>query len=118
MNITALNNITPYTVNNTLINNSENIASNLVQNANQTSGGYFGLGIMMVTFLVLLIMLMTENDVFRLDFISALAFSSGVSLLIGITLLIGDLASSFQHVMWFAIIFIIAIVSKYYQKGG
>ncbi len=117
MNLTALNNITPFEVNNTLLDVTEDIAINIANNANEATGGYFGLGVMISVFFVLLIMLMTEQDVFRFDFISAVIFSSGASLLIGITSLIGGLITSYQHVMWFAIILMFALIAKYFQRN-
>ena len=53
MNLTALNNITPYTVNNSLVNQTEDIGVNLISNANELTNGYFGLGIMMIIFIML-----------------------------------------------------------------
>jgi hypothetical protein len=116
MNISALNNITPYIVNNTLINDSKEIGTNLVSNANVQTQGYFGLGIMIVIFLVLLIVLMAEQDVFRFNFLAALVASSGLSLLVGLILLVSDIGTSFQHVMWFAIVFIISLLAKLYEN--
>jgi hypothetical protein len=117
MNLTALSNITPFEVNNTLLNNTEDIAINIVNNANDTTGGYFGLVMMSAIFFVLLVIAMTEQDVFRFDFISSLAFSSGVTLLVGITAVIGGVITSFQHVMWFAMILMVAAIAKYLQKS-
>ena len=116
MNISALNNITPYTVNNSLINETAEIVPNLITNANVQSQGYFGLVIMIIIFLFLLIILQSEAEVFRFSFMSSLVFSSGIALLVGIILLISDISSSFQHVMWFAIVFIIALIGKYYEN--
>jgi uncharacterized membrane protein len=116
MNITALNNITSPTINNSLINNTSEIGTNLIQNANQQTQGYFGLGIMLIIFIFLMIILMNENEVFRFSFSSAFLISSGVSLLIGIILLISDMASSYQHVVWFSILFMIALIIKYYEN--
>lgn len=116
MNLTALNDITPFTVNNSLINETTEIGTNLVSNANVQTQGYFGLGMMIIIFIILLIVLMTEQDVFRFNFLSALTISSGMSLLVGLVLLVSDVSSSFQHVMWFAMIFIIALLSKAYEK--
>lgn len=115
MNITALNNITPYTVNNSLINDSTQIGVNLVSNANVQSQGYFGLALMIILFAMLMIVLMNLQDVFRFDFLSALSFSSGAALLLGMIMLVSGLSSSFGHVLWFAIIFILSLVAKYYQ---
>ena len=116
MNLTALQNITPYQVNNSLINNTNEIASNLISNANTQTNGYFGLIIMIIIFIVILISIMTEQDVFRLDFISALTFSSLCSLVVGIVMLVSNLITSYQHIIWFVIIFIAGLVTKYYQK--
>ena len=116
MNLTALNNLIPYTVNNSLINETSQIGINLAVNANTQTQGYFGLGIMIVVFILLMIVLMAEQEIFKLGFLNSLVASSGISLLIGIILLISDISSSFQHVMWFAIIFIIALLGKYYEN--
>jgi len=116
MNLTALNNITPFEVNNTLINQTSDMGANLVTNANTSTGGYFGLGVMVIIFIFLMIILMADQEIFRLSFSSALLFSSAVVLLLGIVLLVGDLISNFQHVMWFAIIFLLALLIKYYEQ--
>ena len=116
MNLSALNNITPYTVNNSLINETTEIGANLISNGNTQTQGYLGLGIMITLFLVLLIILMADQDIFRLPFINSLIASSGLTLLVGITLLVSDIASSYQHVMWIAIIFIVAILGKFYEN--
>lgn len=117
MNLSKLNNITPYEVNNSLINQTEQIIPNMITNANELSGGYFGLGIMIVTFLILLIILMADQEVFRLKFSNALAASSGIVTIIGIIMLVSDISSNFYHVMWFAIIFATSLVIVYYDKN-
>jgi hypothetical protein len=116
INLTALNNITPFVVNNSLINETSDIGANLVTNANVQSQGYLGLGMMITLFLVLMIILMAEQEVFRLNFLNAYIISSGLSLLVGIVLLISNIGSSFQHVMWFAILFMIGILGKFYEN--
>lgn len=118
MNISALNNLTPYSVNNSLINNSADIGSNLVTNANTQTGGYLGLGIMIMIFLAIIIITMTENDVFRLNFVQSLIVASGFATLVGIVGVIVGIFTSYAHVMWFAIIFAIALVAKKYQTQG
>jgi hypothetical protein len=117
MNLTALNNITPFSVNTTLINESTEIGANLVSNANQQTGGYFGLGIMMIIFIFLLLILMQDQEVFRFNFVQAFVASSGISLMVGIIGLVSGIFTSFSHVMWFAILFIIALIAKYYQNN-
>jgi len=117
MNISNLNNITPLEVNNTLINTTSEIVPNLISNANTTTDGYFGLGLMITMFIFLLIVLMAEQDVFRFRFTEALVASSGITLIFGIILLITNVISNYQHLMWFAIIFMIALVMKFYERA-
>lgn len=117
VNISNLNNITPFEVNNSLINSTTEMIPNLYSNANQTTDGFFGLGIMVSLFIFLLLITMADQDVFRLPFSSALVFSSGMATLAGIILILSNLISSFQHVMWFAIIFAIALLVKFYERG-
>jgi|SRR6056297_275344 len=120
MNISALNNLTPYTINNSLINNSQDIGANLITNANTQTGGYLGLGIMIMIFLALMLITMAESDVFRFNFVQSLIISSGFSTLVGIIGIVTGIFTSFAHVMWFATILAIALVAKYYQnnQGG
>ncbi len=113
MNLTALQYLEPYEVNNTLINDSSQLAANLVDNANTQTGGYFGLGMLIILFIFFLIMFMSENDFFRLDFISALNLSSGLCLLLGIIFIVSEVITNFQHVVWFGIIFILGLLAKY-----
>lgn len=117
MNISNLNNITPLEINNSLINNTSEIVPNLVSNANILTDGYFGLGMMLVMFLFLLIILMAEQEVFRFKFSTALVASSGITLLFGIILLLTNTISNYQHLMWFAIIFLISLIMKYYENN-
>jgi len=117
MNLSNLNNITPYEVNNSLINQTETIIPNLITNTNELTGGYFALGVMIMVFLALLIILMADQDVFRFKFSNALSASSGISLLIGIILLVSDIGANFYHVMWFAIIFASSLVIVKYDKN-
>jgi hypothetical protein len=117
MNLSKLNNITPFEVNNTLVNDTALLVPNAVTNANTLTDGYFGLGIMIVVFVALLIILMADQDVFRLKFTNALAGSSGIALLIGVIMLVSNIASNFYHVMWFAILFAISLLIVYYDKS-
>lgn len=117
MDLTALNNITPYQVNNTLLNNTEEIGLNLINNANTTTGDYFGLGIMITIFIILLLFLMTEQDFFRLNFLQALTASSGFVLIIGAVGIVTGMFANLYHVFYFAIIFMIAILSTFYKNN-
>lgn len=113
INITALNNIQPYVVNATLINDSTTIIPGMIENANHTTGGFFGLGIMVMLWLLIFIISVTDQDLFRLTFLQAWVAASGIVTMIGIMGLVSNVFSSYQHVMWFAIAFIIGLVATY-----
>ena len=116
MNLTKLQNITPFEINNTLINNSEEIGSNLISNANQSTGDFFGLGVMLVTFIVLMLFLMTEQDFFRLNFLQALTAASGFALIIGSVGIVTSIFTNLNHVFYFGMIFVIAMISTFYKN--
>ena len=117
MNLTKLNNINPFEVNNSLINESSEIIPNIVSNTNDMTGGYFGLGMMIIIFTVLLIILMADQEVFRLKFSNALAGSLGITVLVGVVMFSTDIITEFQHLMWFAIPFAISLVVVYYDQS-
>lgn len=118
-NLNQLNNLSTLEINNTLINNTQEIGSNLITNANNQTGGYLGLGIMIIIFIFFMIILMNQQEVFKMNFIESLIVSSGFVMILGIIGLVTGFFTSYRHVMWFALIFIVGLVSKYQQnKGG
>lgn len=117
INLTPLNNISTFEVNTSLINESSTLAPNLVSNANTATNGYFGLGMLIVLFIFMMIIFMQDNEVFRFTFPQAFLGASGICTLVGIVLLVSDMISSFQHVMWFAILFLIALVVVYNNRN-
>ena len=116
MDLNALTNITPFEVNNTLLNETSTIGTSLVNNANTTTGDFFGLGVMTVVFITLMLILMTEQDFFRLNFLQALVGSSGFVMIIGFVGIVSSIFTNLYHVFYFAIIFLIAIVSTFYKN--
>lgn len=116
MNLSKLNNLPPFEVNNTLINETTEMIPSLVSNANQTTSGYFGLGLLVIFFLFLMIILMQDQEVFRFEAIEAFIAASGITFMFGLILFITNLISSFQHVVWFGILFIVALLMKIYNR--
>lgn len=112
MNLSALNNITPLQLNISLINNSENIVSSAVSTANEVTDNYLGLGLMITFFLFMLFILYDKNDQFRQSITKSLVQSSGLTLIIGIIMIVSGLITDYRHVIWFAIIFAVAIVAR------
>lgn len=118
MDITALQNLTPLEINNSLLNNSAEMGANLLENANTTSQGYLGLVFMITLFIFLFIILNADQDIFRLDMIKALLVSSGLVTIVGIIALISGIFTNFTHVMWFAVIFTISLIGNYFNNKG
>lgn len=120
VNISNLNNMTPFQLNTSIVENSEQIIPNLIQNTNTMSDNWFGLLVMLGMFIFLLWKLSDETGAFRLDFVKSLVYSSGFTVIIGITMLVSNITTTYNHVVWFAIIFILSLIMSWYlkQKGG
>lgn len=95
---------------------SSDVAPAIKDAAVDGTNGYYGLGIMIIIFVFLAITLFREDEVFRLDLVRSIMFSSLFTLVIGIVLLATDFVTSFRHVVWFGIIFLLSVISLYYKK--
>ena len=96
--------------------NSADWVPELLKVTTETSDGLFGLGILVVIFFVLIITLSRQDDVYRFDFTRAVLGSGSICLILGILMIAGDLISSFRHIIWFGLIFLISLMSSYYLK--
>ncbi len=120
VNLTALENITPLIINTSIVEDIDNIIPNLVANTNTQTDNWYGLMVMVVLFFYLMWKLTNETGRFRLDFVRGLVFSSGITLLVGAMMLVTNITTTYAHVVWFANIFALAMISAWYlkQKGG
>ncbi len=120
VNLTALQNLTPLILNTSIVNNSDTIIPNLISNTNTQTDNWFGLLIMLVLFFYLIWKLTDDAGRFRLDFVKGLVFSSGITLSVGAVMLVTNITTTYNHVVWFAIIFTLAMISAWYlkTKGG
>jgi hypothetical protein len=120
VNFSVLGNMTTLTLNNSLINNSDELIVTSINNANSITGNYLGLGILIVIFLFFIVYTYRDDMGIRLDITRSLVFSSGITSCIGILLLVLGYINSFQHVVWFVVIFFLSFMSIYFikQKGG
>lgn len=116
VNITALNNISNPEINTTIINNSQELTQNIFNNANTSTDGYFGLILYLVLFFWLLYIMFREDGFFRYDFLKSLVLSSGIVTIFGFSLILSGLVTSFQHIMWFGIIFALSAIATFLQK--
>ncbi len=116
MNITKANNLTEFSFNESIVNNSDQVLSNIVTNANTSTDGYFGLILFILIYMFLNYVLLRPDGLFRYDWVKGNVISSGVVVIIGFVSIVTGLTSNFQHVMWFVLIFIASVVSSYFLK--
>lgn len=116
VNFSSLNNITTFSFNTSLINDSKEIIPNMAANANTVTDGYFGLGFMVVVYLILIYIIFRDDGDIRMDIARTIFFSSGITSILGLLLLIPGLVSSFQHVAWFIIMFTFSAIGIYYLR--
>jgi len=114
VNLSALQDIQPINLSVNLTD--PNILNTAVTTANETTGGYLGLGIGIVLYITLVYISTQEGSVLSLDFIKASVFSSGVVIVIMLLMLGLDLVSSFVHLMWFVVIFLLSLIASYILK--
>ena len=120
VNFTAIQNLTALHINTSIVSDANTIIPNLINNANTQTDNWFGLLIMLVLFFYLIWKLTDDAGRFRLDFVKGLVFSSGITLIVGAVMLVTNITTTYNHVVWFAIIFTLAMISAWYlkTKGG
>lgn len=112
----AFNNLSSFSMNTTLVADSENLVPNMVSNANDVTMGYLGLGILTTFFLFLIYVNFKQDGDIRLDIIRSINISAGFTSILGILLLVPGMIESFQHVAWFILIFLFTMLSIYFLK--
>ena len=119
VNLAALQNITPLVLNTSIVENADDIIPNLISNTNTQTDNWWGLLVMLTLFFYLMWKLSDDAGRFRLDFVKALVYSSGITMIIGATMVVTNITTTYNHVVWFGIIFTIAMISAWYlkQKG-
>ena len=119
VNLAALQNITPLVLNTSIVENADNIIPNLIANTNTQTDNWWGLLVMLTLFFYLMWKLSDDAGRFRLDFVKSLVYSSGITMIIGATMVVTNITTTYNHVVWFGIVFTIAMISAWYlkQKG-
>ncbi len=119
VNLTALQNITAFELNTSIINDSNQIIPNLISNTNSLSNGWFGLLVMIAAFIYITWEVFRDDGLFRLDIIRSIVVSSGITTCLGMIAIISALITSYQHVLWFGVIFALSLLGAYIlkQKG-
>jgi len=116
VNLSKLSEIEPLNLSVNLT--STDILDTAVTSANETTGGYFGLGIGIILYVFLMYITTKEDSPFSFDFVKGSLFSSGIVIILLLVMLGLDLVSSFIHLMWFVVIFILSLLGAYFLKDS
>jgi len=114
VNLSKLSEIEP--INLTVNLTDPNILNTAVTSANETSGGYLGIGISIAIYIFTIYIATKQESLFSFDFIKSSVLASGVTIVVGLLLLSLDITSSFQHLMFFVVIFILSVLAAYIFK--
>jgi len=96
--------------------NPDNLTLELVNKANETTGGWWGLGILTMFFISTMYMLVRTDGLFRLDGLRAALFSAGLTLVMGVLLLTLAIITSYRHVVWYGIVFVLCLIMVFFVK--
>lgn len=109
-------NATPLELNTSVLGNVNSASTNLVVNADNVSGGFFGLGVMICIFVYLIIKTSSQEGAIRMELPRSLQLSSGLTFVVGYLMNISGLVSSYDHALWFFSLFVMATIWVYYLK--
>lgn len=119
MNFSRLANITPLDLNLSERINSDNLVPSLIDGANETTGGYFGLGVMLIIFLAFTVIMYKQDGDIALDIMRSMFISSGFATIMGVILLVSNISTSLRHVLWFLTLFVLLyfMIREIKKKG-
>ena len=116
LNTTPLTEINPPSVN--ISNTTSGFMNQLPQKANELTGGYFGLGIMITLFFFLIYKLGKGQEFSNEQFSTArsVGISGGVVSIMGINFLALGYFTNYYHVVIFIGIMLLSTMLVYYEK--
>src|SRR6056297_3188311 len=116
LNTTPLTEINPPSVN--ISNTTSGFMNQLPQKANEMTGGYFGLGIMITLFFFLIYKLGKGQEFSNEQFSTArsVGISGGVVSIMGINFLALGYFTNYYHVVIFIGIMLLSTILVYYEK--
>ena len=117
VNLSALNNISELTINTTVLESAENIIPNTATIANTESGGWFGVGVLLIFFIILIITLFRQDGDIRLDIVRSVFKASGLTFVFAVVMSVSNLISTIKPVLWFGTIFILMTMLLAYLKS-
>lgn len=106
--IDNLKNITAPNINQSLINNSDTIVQNTINNANDTTGGLWFVFAVLAFFIWMNYYMMDKQGAFRYELPRSLFISSGWSLIISVFAAVLTISVTIYPIVWFSSIFFLS----------
>ena len=105
--IDNLQDIDKFELNETLINNSDNIIPGMVSNANATAGFIWYYMVIFVIWIFLIYIFFRKDQPIALDITRSVFFSSSWTLILSVGLVMSDLVTNIMPTIWLTIIWVI-----------
>jgi len=119
MDFNKLQNMTPIDLNITQSIGTDSFIPAAINTTNELSSGYYGLGVMLISFLFITFITFKQDGDIRLDIMRSMLFGSGFSLILGIIMLITGFTTSLVHLIWFLVLFAtLFIITLNIKKKG
>ena len=115
--IDNLKNIQPLEFNQSLINNSDAIVSNTINNANDSTGGMWFIVSIWILFIWLNYFLMNKEKGFLFDLPRTLFISSSWCLVLSIIAVLTSFSVTITPIIWFSVIFFISGIGVMSRKN-
>ena len=108
-----LQNIEPLTINETLINNTDNLLLNVISNANTATDNMWFVWAILALWVFLIYYFMKREDQIQLDLPRTLFVSSGWCLIVSIGAALFTLTTNIFPIFWFSSIFFLSGLMVY-----
>jgi hypothetical protein len=117
VNLSALDNIAPFVLNSTVLENIEETIPRTVENVNVATNGAFGIWISLMFFLIITIALFRKDQDIRLDIIRTLFMSTGLTTIVMLIMTVSGLVSTIKPLLWYMTIFILLAMLVQYLRS-
>lgn len=115
--IDNIKNIEPLELNSTFINGtSTELVGQMIDNANNTTGGYWFIIVILAVFILLVWLITDKREGFVYDLPRSLLISSGICLFISIIAAITTISITIQPIIWFSTIMFLSFIGVYMKK--
>jgi len=115
--IDNLKNTTNFELNDTVINNTDNLVPNMITNANTITNNLWFHWVIWSMFLVFMILFMRKDEQeLNYDIPRAIMISSAICLILSIIAVVTPYINTFLPVIWFGVLFLLSLFASLERK--